>query len=46
MALEMGPLALFFAGNSYGGIYVATVVFMVATIVALASCGFWPARSR
>lgn len=35
MALEMGPLALFFAGNSYGGIYVATVVFMVATIVAL-----------
>lgn len=35
LALEMGPLALFFAGNSYGGIYVATVVFMVATIVAL-----------
>ncbi len=35
MALEMGPLALFFAGNSYGGIYVATIVFMVATIVAL-----------
>ncbi len=35
MALEMGPLALFFAGNSYGGIYVATIVFMVATILAL-----------
>ncbi len=35
MALEMGPLALFFAGNSYGGIYVATGVFMVATLAAL-----------
>ncbi|TDT91165.1 MULTISPECIES: septation protein A [Azorhizobium] len=35
LALEMGPLALFFAGNSYGGIYVATGVFMVATAAAL-----------
>lgn len=35
IALELGPLVLFFAGNSYGGIYVATGLFMVATLVAL-----------
>ncbi|TCT05026.1 septation protein A [Aquabacter spiritensis] len=35
IALELGPLVLFFAGNSYGGIYFATGLFMVATVVAL-----------
>ncbi|MFG1461599.1 septation protein A [Xanthobacter sp. DSM 24535] len=37
LALELGPLVLFFVGNSYGGIYVATGVFMVATLGALAA---------
>lgn len=36
IALEVGPLVLFFAANGYGGIYVATGVFMVATFAALA----------
>ncbi|MEW6255222.1 MAG: septation protein A [Pseudomonadota bacterium] len=35
IGLELGPLVLFFAGNSYGGIYVATGLFMVATLAAL-----------
>ncbi len=35
IALELGPLVLFFIGNSYGGIYVATGAFMVATVLAL-----------
>lgn len=35
IALEIGPLVLFFAGNSYGGIYMATGIFMVATLIAL-----------
>ncbi|OYW58963.1 MAG: septation protein A [Rhizobiales bacterium 17-65-6] len=37
LALELGPLVLFFVGNSYGGIYAATGLFMVATLVALAA---------
>lgn len=36
IALELGPLVLFFVGNSYGGIYVATGAFMVATLICLA----------
>lgn len=36
LGLELGPLVLFFAANGYGGIYVATGVFMVATFAALA----------
>ncbi|MEP9375764.1 septation protein A [Aquabacter sp. CN5-332] len=35
IALELGPLVLFFVGNSYGGIYLATGLFMVATLLAL-----------
>lgn len=35
LSLELGPLVLFFAGNSYGGIYFATGLFMVATVLAL-----------
>ncbi|MGU3495029.1 septation protein A [Xanthobacteraceae bacterium A53D] len=34
-ALELGPLVLFFASNAYAGIFVATGIFMAATIVAL-----------
>lgn len=35
IGLEIGPLVLFFAANGYGGIYVATAAFMVATVAAL-----------
>ncbi|MGQ3675839.1 septation protein A [Xanthobacter sp. TB0139] len=35
MALELGPLGVFFLTNSYAGIFTATAVFMVATLVAL-----------
>lgn len=37
IGLEVGPLVLFFAANAYGGIYVATGAFMVATFAALAA---------
>jgi len=37
IGLELGPLAVFFAANAYGGIYVATGVFMAATLAALAA---------
>ncbi|MFS8036577.1 septation protein A [Xanthobacter sp. AM11] len=37
IGLELGPLVLFFAANAYGGIYVATGAFMVATLASLAA---------
>lgn len=37
IGLELGPLVLFFVANGYGGIYVATGVFMAATLVSLAA---------
>jgi intracellular septation protein len=36
LALEMGPLAVFFLSNSYFGIFPGTAAFMAATVVALA----------
>jgi intracellular septation protein len=36
LTLDLGPLLLFFAANAKLGIYVATGVFMVAVLVALA----------
>jgi intracellular septation protein len=36
LALELGPLVLFFIGNARWGIFPATAVFMVAILVALA----------
>jgi intracellular septation protein len=36
VALDFGPLVLFFVANSRGGIFVATATFMVAVIAALA----------
>lgn len=36
LALDIGPLVLFFAANAKFGIYIATGAFMVAIIVALA----------
>jgi intracellular septation protein len=35
LALDIGPLILFFAANARFGIYVATAAFMVAIVVAL-----------
>jgi intracellular septation protein len=35
LAIELGPLLVFFAANAAAGIYTATAVFMVATLVAL-----------
>lgn len=37
LLIEMGPLAAFFAGNFFGGIFYGTAVFMVATVMALAA---------
>jgi intracellular septation protein len=36
LALDLGPLVLFFAANARFGIFVATATFMVAVLVALA----------
>ncbi len=36
LALELGPLAVFFAANARFGIFAATGVFMAATLTALA----------
>ncbi len=35
LGLELGPLVIFFLANSYAGIYAATGIFMVTTLVAL-----------
>ena len=35
LAIELGPLLVFFAGNAAAGIYVGTAAFMVATLVSL-----------
>lgn len=35
LALDIGPLVLFFAANAWFGIFAATAVFMVAVIAAL-----------
>jgi intracellular septation protein len=36
LALDLGPLVLFFIGNARWGIFAATAIFMVAILVALA----------
>ena len=36
LALDIGPLVLFFAANAKFGIYAATSAFMVAVLLALA----------
>lgn len=36
LALDLGPLVIFFAANTVGGIFTATAVFMVAISVSLA----------
>jgi intracellular septation protein len=37
LAIELGPLIVFFAGNAIGGIYAGTAAFMVATVISLAA---------
>jgi intracellular septation protein len=37
LAIELGPLLIFFAGNAIGGIYAGTAGFMVATLISLAA---------
>ena len=37
LAIELGPLLIFFAANYAAGIYAATGAFMVATLIALAA---------
>ena len=43
LALELGPLVLFFIANAREGIFVATAVFMVAIVVSLA-LSYWLMR--
>ena len=43
LALDLGPLILFFAAFKFGGIYIATAVFMAASLVSL---GIGYARTR
>jgi intracellular septation protein len=40
LAIELGPLLVFFAGNAAGGIYVGTAAFMAATLISLAVAWF------
>jgi intracellular septation protein len=39
LVIELGPLLLFFGANALWGIYAATAVFMVATVISLAVAG-------
>jgi intracellular septation protein len=43
LAVDLGPLLVFFVGNKYGGLFVATGAFMVATAVAMA-VSWWKTR--
>ena len=44
LALDLGPLVVFFAANARFGIFAATAVFM-ATIIAALTCPTDPASS-
>lgn len=44
LALDLGPLLIFFAGFKYLGIFGATALFMVAVVVALALDYIWEKR--
>ncbi len=35
LAIELGPLLIFFGGNAFYGIYAGTAAFMVATVISL-----------
>lgn len=36
LALDFGPLLIFFAANKFGDVFIATAAFMAATVVAMA----------
>jgi intracellular septation protein len=40
LAIELGPLLVFFGGNAVAGIYAGTASFMVATLISLAVARF------
>ncbi|MBI1385314.1 MAG: septation protein A [Rhizobiales bacterium] len=44
LALELGPLVIFFVANSYKGIFWATGAFMIATAVSLTTSRLWLGR--
>ena len=44
LALELGPLVIFFLGNARLGLFRATALFMVATITALLASWFLTSR--
>lgn len=43
LAIDFGPLLVFFAANKFGGVFTATAAFMVATLVAM-SISWWKTR--
>ena len=43
LALNYGPLLIFFAANKFGGVFIATAAFMAATAVAIA-ISWWKTR--
>ena len=43
LAIDFGPLLVFFAANKFGGVFTATAAFMVATLVAMA-VSWWKTR--
>ncbi len=43
LALDFGPLLVFFAANKFGGVFTATAAFMVATVLAMA-VSWWKTR--
>jgi intracellular septation protein len=43
LALDFGPLLVFFAANKFGGVFTATAAFMAATLVAMA-ISLWKTR--
>lgn len=40
LAIELGPLLVFFGGNALGGIFFGTAAFMAATLISLAVAHF------
>ena len=43
LAIDFGPLLIFFGANKFGGVFTATAAFMVATLVAMA-LSWWKTR--
>ncbi len=43
LAIDFGPLLIFFAANKFGGVFTGTAAFMVATTIAMA-LSWWKTR--